>query len=41
MECFNECYVGEIANFMGGNVGFIEKRAAKLEKWKAIYFDEE
>ena len=24
-----------------GNVGFIEKRAANLEKWKAIYFDEE
>ena len=23
------------------NVGFIEKRAAKLEEWKAIYFDEE
>ena len=37
MECFNEYYVGKIANFMG-NVGFIEKRAAKLEKWKAIYF---
>jgi hypothetical protein len=26
---------------MGGNVGFIEKLTAKLEKWKAIYFDEE
>ena len=24
-----------------GNVGFIEKWAAKLEKWKAIYFNEE
>ena len=40
MECFIEYYVGKIANFME-NVGFIEKRAAKLNKWKAIYFDEE
>ena len=23
---------------LGENVGFIEKRAAKLEKWKATYF---
>ena len=42
MKCFNEYYVGKIANFMG-NVGFIEKRAAKWRNrrqfilWRMIF----
>mgnify|MGYP006361216705 FL=1 len=40
MECFNEYYVGEIANFMR-KCRFYRKTGCKMKKWKAIYFDEE
>ena len=40
MECFNEYYVGEIANFME-KCRFYRKTGFKMKKWKAIYFNEE